>query len=135
MWAWFLRRNPAGIGDAWDTNPAAAGVNADIQVRNNHIHDIGVEFHGAIGIWAWGLSRALDYLDDDKDIDAHRVRLQDAGDGIHEGAAVVGCDGVHSIVRERLATSNPRPVNATAPISPSTAIAPIEPRISTPKAR
>ena len=35
-------------------------------------------------------------------VDDQGVRLVDAHGGIREGAAVVGCDGVHSVVRQRL---------------------------------
>ena len=36
------------------------------------------------------------------DVDDQGVRLVDARGGVHDGAAVVGCDGVHSVVRQRL---------------------------------
>ena len=36
------------------------------------------------------------------DLAGGRVRLADADGGRHDGAAVVGCDGVHSVVRARL---------------------------------
>ena len=36
------------------------------------------------------------------DVDGDRVRLADADGATYDGAAVVGCDGVHSVVRERL---------------------------------
>ena len=36
------------------------------------------------------------------DVSEHGVRLVDATGAVHEGAAVVGCDGVHSAVRQHL---------------------------------
>jgi salicylate hydroxylase len=72
-------------------NPYAVIHRADIHLS---IHE---EVQQAPGIRVHTSSRIVRV-----DIDDNRVRLHDADGGVHDGVAVVGCDGVHSVVRERL---------------------------------
>ena len=72
-------------------NPYAVIHRADIHLS---IHE---EVRLAPGIRVHTSSRIVRV-----DAEDDRVRLSDADGGTHDGVAVVGCDGVHSIVRERL---------------------------------
>jgi len=55
-------------------NGYAAGVRGYFAPRGQAAP--GAEEWGAIGAWAWGMSRAMDYLETDKDVDAKRVALE-----------------------------------------------------------
>ncbi|HVU25407.1 MAG TPA: acetylxylan esterase [Opitutus sp.] len=65
----------AYYGDLCPDRPdgLAAGVNAWLGGAGTEQR--GGEDWGAIGVWAWGLSRALDYLETDADINAKRVAV------------------------------------------------------------
>ncbi len=65
----------AYCGDVCPDRPdgMSAGVNG--WLGRPDANDRAGDAWGAIGIWAWGLSRALDYLETDRDIDAKRVAL------------------------------------------------------------
>jgi 2-polyprenyl-6-methoxyphenol hydroxylase-like FAD-dependent oxidoreductase len=82
------------VGDAFRRrfdNPYAVIHRADIH------QSIYEEVRLAAGIRTRTSSRIVKL-----DVDDDGVRLVDAAGGIHEGAAVVGCDGVHSAVRQHL---------------------------------
>ncbi len=65
----------AYCGDLCPDRPdgLSAGVNAWLGLPGTN--DRAGDAWGAIGVWAWGLSRALDYLETDADIDANRVAV------------------------------------------------------------
>jgi len=57
------------FADGW-----TLGVRAALSSKGDKT-EFAADDWGAIGAWAWGLSRALDYLETDKDIDAKHVAV------------------------------------------------------------
>ena len=82
------------VGDAFRqrfNNPYAVIHRADIH------QSIYEEVQLAAGIHSRTSARIVKV-----DVDDSGARLVDAAGGVHQGAAVVGCDGVHSVVRKHL---------------------------------
>jgi len=65
--AWYTDLCPDRIGGL-DENVASIFSTGGTEGRAD-------DAWGAIGIWAWGLSRALDYLETDRSVDARRVAV------------------------------------------------------------
>lgn len=53
--------DPAGVASLFSPNPG--------------VEERAGDAWGAVGVWAWGLSRALDYMEGDPELDARRVAI------------------------------------------------------------
>jgi hypothetical protein len=62
-------------GDLCPDRPDGATGGVMGWLESNATGERGQDAWGALGAWAWGLSRALDYLETDPDIDASRVAV------------------------------------------------------------
>ena len=51
------------------------GYKTGIRTKMQQVLNIKPEEWGAIGAWAWGLSKAMDYLQQDKQVDAKKIAL------------------------------------------------------------
>lgn len=62
-------------GDLCEDRPEGLAKDVAALFNSGAVNDRAQDAWGAIGIWAWGLSRALDYLASDTEIDGQRVAV------------------------------------------------------------
>ncbi len=83
-----FQRNPFGRRNATaDASPVGAGLTRGIIGLTNHGQPRKPQEWGALRAWAWGASRALDYLETESHVDAKRVGI--AGVSRYGKAALV----------------------------------------------
>ncbi|MBL8853891.1 MAG: esterase family protein [Planctomycetaceae bacterium] len=84
---WQLRRFGPGASNNTDEQPTGAGLTRGIIGLTNLGQPRSPEQWGALRAWGWGASRALDYFETVKEIDARRVGI--AGVSRYGKAALV----------------------------------------------
>ncbi|WP_165233298.1 GDSL-type esterase/lipase family protein [Aquisphaera insulae] len=82
------QRNPFDRNAKPDAKPTGAGLTRGIIGLTNHGQPRKPDDWGALRAWAWGASRALDYLETEPHVDASRVGI--AGVSRYGKAALVG---------------------------------------------
>jgi len=94
IWGRDKKRVPAAGGRSFGKFPVMSFVEKGIGVATVYYGDIDPDFDGGVGLgvrslypapkpdewgtisaWAWGLSRAVDYLETDKGVDAKRIAI------------------------------------------------------------